>query len=92
MKLSEEVVLKEDLRRAMRSFHRLIQLKEMKSPDVLIETELKILHQHFAELSAIDLKTIMYAFSAYHQNELVEDECECEQDIRLSKEYFKNLS
>lgn len=82
----------DDLRRAMRSFHRLIELKRMNSPEVLVAKELELLARHFRILSADELVFMMKVFSDYHDAERAEDALTTEKFFEESLKYFGSLN
>lgn len=63
----------EKLRLAMRSLHRLVELKDMNVSNFLLDTEKDLFLRHFKALNGTEIQYLAENFCSYHEQECVED-------------------
>ena len=69
---------------AMRSLFRFHQMKEMNAPDIIVDTEKKLLETRISELSADDIYFLMTNWPQFYSKRIIEDEIQnrqCEIDL-----------
>lgn len=82
----------DNINSVMRSIFRYIQLEELNSPSILLETELNILRKRIKTISAEDLVKMFASWTEYYKEQLVKSEIDNEQIMSIVEREIRGLN